>query len=175
MQDESKLIDVLTNNYATLSKFAIMIVKDKDAALEVMQNVALIIVTKEYQISEIKKPTAFLVTCVRRAALNYLRSESRAYPTDPVILEETHSDDYSRTVMNYIEWIMVLDKCLEAYSPQLQNAFIKHYIDGYPLDTMAKELDMTPNALAQQLKRMRNTVVNRSSEFKTLLIFLSYM
>jgi DNA-directed RNA polymerase specialized sigma24 family protein len=77
LHSENKLIDVFAAKYTTLSKFAIMIVEDKDAALDVMQNVALVIATKAYEISEIKKPTAFLITCVRRAALNYLRNQSR--------------------------------------------------------------------------------------------------
>ena len=90
MHNENKLIDVFTEKYTTLSKYAIMIVKDKNAALEVMQNVALVIVKKSYQISEIKKPTAFLITCVRRASLNFLRDESWLCPTDPVVIAEKH-------------------------------------------------------------------------------------
>lgn len=175
MQNEYKLINAFADNYETLSKFAIMIVKNKDAALDIMQNVALIIVKKGYQIEEIRKPTAFLITCVRRAALNYLRNESRACPTDPAILEETHRDKYSPVATDYIEWIMYLEKCLSSYSPQLQSAFIKHYIDGFPLDMIANELGMTSNALAQQLKRMRNKVANSSKGYRAILIFLSYM
>lgn len=152
-----------------------MIVKDKNAALDVMQNVALVMATKAYQISEIKNPTAFLITCVRRAALNYLRDQSRAYPTDPAILEETHGDEYSDSAIEYLEWVMLLNKYLESYPPQLQSAFIKHYIDGYPLDTISKELNMTSNALAQQFRRMRRKIALKSPEYKILLIFLSYL
>ena len=175
MYTEDKLIDVFAAKYSTLSKFAIMIVKDKDAALDVMQNVALVIAKKAYEINEIKKPTAFLITCVRRAALNYLRDQSRAYPMDPVILEETQGDEYSNAAMEYLEWVMMLNKYLESYSPKLQNAFIKHYIDGYPLDMIANEINMTSNALAQQLRRMRKKITQRSPEYKVLLIFLSYL
>ena len=56
MHTEDKLIDVFAAKYTTLSKYAIMIVKDKDAALDVMQNVALVIAKKAYEINEIKKP-----------------------------------------------------------------------------------------------------------------------
>lgn len=150
-----------------------MIVKDKDAALDVMQNVALVIVKKSYQLSEIKKPTAFLITCIRRASLNYLRDQARAYPTDPVILEEIHGDEHSDGAMEYLEWVMLLKKYLESYSPQLQSAFIKHYVDGYPLDMIASELNMTSNALAQQFRRMRKKIAQRSPKYKLLLIFLS--
>ncbi|MGE5494656.1 MAG: sigma-70 family RNA polymerase sigma factor [Burkholderiales bacterium] len=175
MYNKRKLIDEFTDNYATLSKFAIMIVKDKDAALDVMQNVALVIVTKGNHVSEIKKPTAFFLTCIRRAALNYLRDESRTYPTDPVILEESNSGEYSRAAMDYLEWVMMLDKYLESYSQQIQNAFIKHYVDGYPLDMVAKELNMTPNALSQQFRRIRKRLAQKSPEYRVLLIILSFM
>lgn len=173
MHKENKLIDVFAAKYTTLSKYAIMIVKDKDAALDVMQNVALVIVKKSYHISEIKKPTAFLITCIRRASLNYLRDQARANPTDPAILEETHSDEHSDGAIEYLEWVMSLKKYLESYSPKLQNAFIKHYVDGYPLDMIASELNMTSNALAQQFRRMRKKIAQRSPKYKVLLIFLS--
>ena len=175
MHKENKLIDVFAAKYTTLSKYAIMIVKDKDAALDVMQNVALVIAKKSYQLCEIKKPSAFLITCIRRASLNYLRDQERVYPTDPVILEEIQGDEHSSRAMEYLEWIMMLNKYLESYTPQLQNAFIKHYVDGYPLDMIAKELNMTSNALAQQFRRMRKKIAQRSPEYKVLLIFLSYL
>lgn len=175
MYNKRKLIDIYTDNYVTLTKAAIMIVKDKDAAMDVLQNVALVIVTKANRIKEIKKPNAFLLTCVRRAALNYLREESRACPTDPVILEEIHSDKYSHAAMDYLEWVMMLDKYLESYSLQLRSAFIKHYVDGYPLDTVAKEFNMTPNALAQQFRRMRYRIAQKTTELRVQLIILSFM
>ena len=175
MHTEDKLIYVFAAKYSTLSKFAIMIVKDKDAALDVMQNVALVIAKKAYEINEIKKPTAFLITCIRRAALNYLRDQSRAYPMDPIILEEIHGDKYSNTAMEYLEWVMMLNKYLESYSPQLQGAFIKHYVDGYHLDIIASELNMSSNALAQQFRRMRKKIAQRIPEYKVLLLFLSYL
>ena len=77
--------------------------------------------------------------------------------------------------MDYLEWVMLLEKYLESYSPQLQSAFIKHYVDGYSLDSVARELNMTSNALAQQFRRMRNKIAQRSPEYKVLIMFLSYL
>jgi len=175
LSDEKKLIDVFADNYATLSKFAIMIVKNKDTALDVVQNVALVIVSKAYNISEIKNPIAFLLTCVRRTALNYLRNESRLCQMDPVILEQMHSDEYRDASIDYLEWVMSLDTYLESYSLQLQKAFIMHYVDGYSLDEISKDLSMTQNALAQQFKRMRKKIAQTSPEFKALIMLLTFM
>lgn len=175
MHNENKLLEIFVNKYSILSKFAIMIVKDEDAALDVIQNVALIIAAKSYHLSEIKKPTAFLITCVRRAAFNYLREESKTYPTDPSELAGMHGGEYSRAALDYLEWVIMLKKYLEPYSPQLQNAFIKHYVDGYPLDTVAEDLNMAPNSLAQQLRRMRKKTAQKSPEIKVLLMLLSYL
>jgi RNA polymerase sigma factor (sigma-70 family) len=175
LSDEKKLIDVFADNYATLSKFAIMIVKNKDAALDVIQNVAFVIVTKAYNVSDIKNPNAFLLTCVRRAALNYLRNESRLCQTDPVILEQMLKSEYRDGSIDYLEWVMSLNRYLESYSPQLQKAFIMHYVDGCSLDAISKDLNMTPNALAQQFKRMRKKITQTSPEFKTLLMLLTFV
>jgi len=57
----------------------------------------------------------------------------------------------------------------------LQNAFIMHYIDSYPLDTVANEIHMTPNALSQQFKRMRKKIAKQSKEYGMLLAVLSFL
>lgn len=173
MSDEKKLIDIFIDHYPVLTKLAIMIVEDKTAALDVMQNVALIIVKKNYDLHDIDKPLGFLVTCVRRAALNYLRDKARTYPTDPTILEETHSDEYSHVMIDYVEWVATLEKFLSSYSPELQGAFIKHYIDGFSLIDVAKELGMTPNALSQQFRRMRNRIAKKAPEVMMLIMMLT--
>lgn len=181
MYSKCRLIDVFIDNYTALSKSAIMIVRDKDAALDVMQNVALVIAKKTNHATEaliagrIKKPHAFLLTCVRRAVLNYLRDESRVRPTDPAVLEEIRSDKKSHAAMEYLEWVMMLDKYLECYSKELRDAFIRYYVDGCLLDTLANELGMTPNALAQQFRRMRMRLASNSHDYRALLIILSFM
>lgn len=86
-----------------------------------------------------------------------------------------HKDIYSNITIDYVEWVMLLEKCLVTYSPVLQNAFIKHYIDGYPLDTLAKGLEMTPNALSQQFKRMRKKIASQSPKYHMLLMILSLL
>ncbi len=175
MINEKRIIDIFAENYKMLSRLAIMTVKDKDAALDVMQNVALILLKKENQLNDIDNVIGFLATCVRRAALNYIRDESRAYPTDPVKLEEMHSDVRSHIAIDYIEWVMMLKKHLVSYSPKLQSAFIKYYVDGYPLAVLAKELNMTPNALAQQFKRMRGKIASQSLKYNILIMILSFL
>lgn len=175
MRNENELIGIFEKNYSSLSKLAIMILKDKAAALDVMQNVALVILTKAYQLSQIEKPIPFLATCVRRAALNYLRDEAKTISTDPVLLEETHDDVYSHTAIDYLEWVMMLEKYLVTYSPELQNAFIKHYVDGYPLDTVAKDIGLSPNALSQQFRRMRKKIADQSPKYGALLTILSFL
>ena len=170
-----RLINVFADHYDVLSQYAIMIVKNKEAALDVMQNVALTIAKNEPMIEQIYNPRYFLIVCVRRAALNHLRKELRAYPVDPAYIQELKSDECAHNETDYLEWVMALDKYLEIYPEKLRKAFVRHYVDGYPAEIVAKELGMTPNALAQQFKRMRKKIEQRAPEHHTLLVFLSYL
>ena len=170
---DAKLIDIFVQNYDKLSITAIMILKDKDAAWDVMQSVAVVLLKKEYSIEEIQKPMAYLATCVRRATLNYLRDESRSYSTDPTLLESINHDMDSYKAIDYLEWTDSLNSYLENYSSELKDAFIRHYVDGYPLAQIAGELGMTPNALSQQFKRMRNHIKAQSPSLLALLLTLS--
>lgn len=175
MITQKRIIDVFAENYKMLSKLAIMTVKNKDASLDVMQNVALILLKKENQLNDIDNVIGFLATCVRRAALNFLRDESRAYSTDPIKFEEMLSNVQSSIATDYIEWVMMLKKHLVSYSPKLQSVFIKYYVDGYPLTVLAEELGMTPNALAQQFKRMRGKIASQSPKYNILIMILSFL
>ena len=170
---DTKLIDIFVQDYDKLSITAIMILKDKDTAWDVMQNVAVVLLKKENSIEEIRKPMAYLATCVRRATLNYLRDESRSYSTDHTLLESINHDMDSYKAIDYLEWADSLNSYLENYSSELKDAFIRHYVDGYPLAQIAGELGIRPNALSQQFKRMRNHIKAQSPSLLALLLTLS--
>ena len=163
-----ELIDMYAERYPSLMEIAFMIMKEDEAASDVMQNVAVSILKEQNRQRNIDNPYAFFKKCILNAAITYIRKESKANPTDPAIIMETRNDENSHAAMDYIELEMTLRKYLSDYSSELQDAFIKRYMAGYPLDAIAKEIGMTPNALSQRFLRMRNKLLAEMSKEHTL-------
>lgn len=172
MKESKKIIGVFADNYDRLAKVAIRVLGDKETALDALQDVALILLRKGYRQDEIHYPIAFLTTCVKNAALTYIRKASKTVLCDPAVMGEMNDDPYSSTSLDYIEWVETLNRYLSTYSPEYREAFIKHYIEGYPLKILGEELGMTPNALSQQFKRMRDKIADQSPTFLLLIMFL---
>lgn len=173
MKKERPVIEFLTNNYGDLLKIALMMLHNLDAAQDVVQNVAVSIYTKQEKLGDVTNPSTFFFTCLRRAALNHIRVSARALPTDPAEIAEFRVDPKNKVALDYVEWEIILRKHLQDYSEELIQVFIDHYMNDYPLEQLAFELGITPNALAQQFKRMRVRIVRCSPKMALYMFILT--
>lgn len=139
-------------------KLALMVVKDVNAAQDVLHNVAVVLLTKQRELADVEHYAAFLAVCIRRAALNYLRKSAREEARDPADLAELCGCANDGSAYDYIEWVASLEGYLAMYDAQMRGAFVRHYIDDIPLETIAGTLGITPNALSLRFKRMRRTL-----------------
>ena len=135
-----------------------MMMKEPYAAEDVLQDVAVVLWKKQRELEDVEDPAAFLAACIRRAALNYLRTNARCAPTDPEILAGVCVHPDSDISYEYVEWVISLERHLKKYKPELRKAFIEHYLDNVPLEMIAQKLGITTNALSQRFMRMRETL-----------------
>jgi len=171
MADQSLLIYQFIEHYDTFAKIALRIVKNRDAALDVLQNVALTLAQKRLPLDGIESPNAFLAVCVRHAAMNYLRRESRSSPSDPEALNNLPAP-IPKSEYDAVDWTVTIEKYLEDYTPEMRKAFILHYVDGWPQTEIAARLRMRPEALRQQFYRMRKKIAARCKHLSLLIVFL---
>ena len=78
--------------------------------------------------------------------------------------EREHEDMRTRQ-----EW---LNRLLISYSPEIADAFLRCYMDGYSVKELATELNMSENALSQQFRRMRKKMKH---DFAWILEMMLYM
>lgn len=173
MQQSSVILELFMEHYRDYLKLAVMITQNMDGAQDVLQNVALVLCQKADELAGIENPGGYLTVCVRRCALNHIKSAARAFPTDPILLANFQPDTGDQITKNYIEWTIVLEKHLAAYSEELRRAFVLHYLDGYSLEQVAGKVNLTSNALSQQFKRMRERIAKQSPILSTLLMILN--
>ena len=68
-----------------------------------------------------------------------------------------------------LEW---KERLQSFYSPEMAEAFIRRYADGYSTRELAKELEMTENALMQQFYRMRKRLKAMLIGMLGMIIFM---
>ena len=174
MAKEISVIAFLTEQYEYLLKLAVMMVSDLDDAQDVLQNLAVSLYSKREALTDIHNPQAYFFICLRHAALNHIRDSARALPTDPEEIKKLRDDPKHKLAFDYIEWEDVVKRHLSGYPKEIVQAFIDHYMNDYPVEQLASNLDMTPNALSQQFRRMRQRIA-RSSPKMALYMFMLTM
>lgn len=149
------IIKYFESNYRQLLLYALMMIKDVDKAQDILHNVAIVLLSKQDELTDLHNPNAYIARCIYRATLNYLRKEARSKAYDPVVLAETYCHRDSDVEYDYVEWVISIEALLEKFSPEMRQLFIEHYLDAVPIETIASRLGVTPNAITLRLKRMR--------------------
>lgn len=171
MNKRKMLSKILEENYAEYAKIAISVVGEREAGHDALQDVALKLIDKNISCEGIIEPYAFITTCIKNVSKNNKRSVAREQVIDPTIMSETFVDPAYKKEKDIFELASMIKQCLSSYKPELQEAFVKFYVEEYPLPYLAKELGISSNALSQQFKRMRKRIANESP-FILLLIML---
>jgi len=158
------IIQYFEKNYRSLLLCAVMMIKDVEKAQDILHNVAVVLLTKKNQFSDLRHPSAYITKCIYRATLNYLRKESRSEAYDPEVLAEMCQHPESSVAYDYVEWITSIESYLQKFSPQMRQIFIDHYLDGIPVEKIAAKMGITPNAVTLRLKRMRDAIAKEGAD-----------
>lgn len=156
------VIKYFERNYRHLLLCTVMMIKDVDRAQNILHNVVVTLLTKQDELRDLRHPDAYVTQCIYRATLNYLRKESRSEAHDPVVLSEICCHPDSGVAYDYVEWVISIEAYLQKFSPEMRQVFIEHYLDGVPIETIARKLGLTPNAVSLRLKRMRDALAKNA-------------
>ncbi|MDO4564631.1 MAG: sigma-70 family RNA polymerase sigma factor [Clostridia bacterium] len=156
------IVEYYERNYQELLKLAVMTLKDFDAAQDVLHDVAVVILKKQDDLSDVRNCGAYLAQCIRRSALNYIRKHSRMIYQDPALMSELCEHSEVEAEYDYVEWVALIEDYLQKYPVEMRKAFIAHYLDDVPVTAIAKMLDIHPKAVYRIFARMRDTLAKQS-------------
>lgn len=154
-----ELISVFWNeeNRKELSIYSYMLMGNRNDALDLLSDL-LIEIYENPKMQDVIEPIPYFKTTLRNKAYNIKKRNSRMIPHDPDMLSGTEPKLYDDTEREHEdmrtrqEW---LNRLLISYSPEIADAFLRCYMDGYSVKELAAELNMSENALSQQFRRMR--------------------
>lgn len=171
--DEQELLpeDVFKKLYPRLCDFANYIVKDKDAAEDLVQDVFIVFLEQREKLSSNTNAIkSFLYSSVRHACLNKLRHHkvilgyNKKFPTE--ILEEPKILDG----IIHAEIMAEIHEAIESL-PQGCAIILKYgYLEGLQNHKIAEMLDISVNTVKSQKQRALNLLRLRLSDSTYLLL-----
>ena len=171
------ILDYFSQNYHELLALAVQVCArmsvKPDAGEDVLHQVVIALCQKQEELDDVQDYGAYIATCIRRAAINYARKESRAVPVGLEQLEKEPGPRRLSDAYDYSEWVASLEKHLERFAPAMRRAFVAHYVDDVPSTQLARELGISEKALSSRFTRMRRELKrNAASMFRHLNVLL---
>jgi len=150
------LLDIYRIQYTHFLRKAVRFLGNYEDAQEVMQDVAVRLSEGRMRPMDVRNPQALLNTMVRNRCIDmYRRQLRRAEQPLDTELRQWAADQTTEDSVQAIEYRELMGKLLEGYPQALRQAFCMHTLEGYTVPEIAKQLGVSPKALAQRLRRMR--------------------
>ena len=157
---EKQQFELLVTRYQrVVYRHAVSIVLDHDVASDMVQDA---FVRAYLNLRECRDPSRFrawLFQTVRNRCFDYLKEASRRN----VRLEDVQASlldeaDGPAALAERNETRIGIERALAQLPPALREAFVMHYVDGMPYETMASLLDASVSALKMRTLRAREAL-----------------
>lgn len=167
------LFDVYEKNYNLLLKKAVSILGNLHDAEDVLQDLAIIIMEKEYKFIDVRNHKAFLATVLKNLSIDYIRRQTNR----PTISGSEYLDkSFVGTTESFTETIEnreLLDEILLEFPPEIKEAFVLHVLEGYSIKEIALKMGMEANTLTQKLKRIKVKITQKYLLFTIYLLLFN--
>ncbi len=166
MSENSFNLDELYKTYGPMVlRRCQSILKDKDIALDIMQNVFLTVARKREQI-DMKYPSSFLYRIATNLSLNYIRDNkrlvqeaSRGQDDEFLVRVATIESGEKRSAAK-----LLLDKLFGNTLETTKMIAMLHYRDGFTLEETAQEVGMSVSGVRKRLRNLRSELKQLEEE-----------
>lgn len=171
-----ELLKVFLNesNNKELMLHACMLTGNREDALDLLSDL-LIEIYENPMVQKALDPMAYYKAILRNKAYNLRRRNKRMIPVSPDELPET-TQKLSTEVERHLEDKRVRHdwqtRLLKLYSPELTDAFIRCYADGYSIKELAEELGVSENTLSQRFCRMSKKLKIEFANYMEMMLCL---
>lgn len=144
----------LFDHYADkLSRFALAIVKNKEAATEVVDEIFVKIWKQKANVTSIEHLTTYLYTATKNASLNYLSRKANEQITEPFdfINIELQQEQYPDQQMITAEILKKINEAVNELPPRCKMVFKLVREDGLKYKEVADILNITVNTVDAQM------------------------
>jgi RNA polymerase sigma-70 factor (family 1) len=152
--DQAAFKLVYASFYKRLFQFALAIVKTREAAEEIVEDVFIRIWQKRADLSAVRNLRVYLYTATKNTALNYLSKKARESITEPFDHINIGLDQTSVTpeqILITAEMFKKIQDTIEALPPRCKMIFKLVREDGLKYKEIAEILNITVNTIDVQM------------------------
>jgi RNA polymerase sigma-70 factor (ECF subfamily) len=152
--DQAAFKSVYAAFYKRLYQFALAIVKTREAAEEIVEDVFIRIWQKRAELSSVRNLRVYLYTATKNTALNYLSKKAResiAEPFDHINIGLAQSDITPEEILVTAEMFKKIQEAVEALPPRCKMIFKLVREDGLKYKEVAEILNIAINTIDAQM------------------------
>ena len=149
------LSDVLIHEYNRILSIAFMMVDNDADAQDLIQDLAEKILRKDVPATNYEKPLAYFSKIMRNKRRDDLRARARAEVAPPETIDTFTTTENVESTAQYHQVREIFEKELLTLSPEMREAYMMVYFDGFSLEETAKIVGISSNTLSQRFRRFR--------------------
>jgi RNA polymerase sigma-70 factor (family 1) len=152
--DQTAFKQIYTGFYKRLYQFSLAIVKTRESAEEIVEDVFVAIWQKRNELSSIRNLRVYLYTATKNASLNYLSRKATASVTEPFDHIHVGMSDTALTpeqILITTEIHQKIQKTVEALPPRCKMIFKLVREDGLRYKEIAEILNISVNTIDAQM------------------------
>jgi RNA polymerase sigma-70 factor, ECF subfamily len=156
---QQDLLQTLVASRTRIAAAAWIVVRDAQAAEDIVQNVAVKAISTEHGFPSQAAALSWALVAARREGIDWLRRRKYELPVlDADILEVVNREWASEAIRGGSSYSEALQECLTE-APEESRALLRlRYFDGYPCKDVARELGVNLDAVYQRLSRLHRAL-----------------
>jgi RNA polymerase sigma-70 factor, ECF subfamily len=160
LKGDKQAFEHLVNRYQhLLYRHAVAMVLDHDAAADMVQDAFVRAYVNLRECRDRSRFRAWLFRTLRNRCLDHLKEAGRRnVRLDDVVEPQIDEAEAPGAVVERNELRAGITRALAQLPPALREAFVMHYVDGMPYETMAELLDASVSALKMRSLRAREAL-----------------
>ncbi|CAA6829656.1 MAG: RNA polymerase sigma-70 factor, ECF subfamily [uncultured Aureispira sp.] len=169
--------EIYHKHFNGLANYAYFVLKDKDAAKDVVQDVFLDLWNKRASLSITTSLEAYLVRAVKFKSIDFIRKDKtkqqyveKMTPTS-LPLTEDHSDDEEQTANRKKQ----LSYAIAQLPTKCRQVFLLSRLNGYTYKEIAEEMNISPKTVENQISRALKLLRQTLSDVMILILFLCFL
>jgi len=160
LEGDKQAFEHLVSRYQhLLYRHAVAMVLDHDAAADMVQDAFVRAYVNLRECRDRSRFRVWLFRTLRNRCLDYLKEAGRRnVRLDDVVEPQIEEAEAPGAVIERNELRAGIIRALAQLPPALREAFVMHYVDGMPYETMAELLDASISALKMRTLRAREAL-----------------
>ena len=156
--DKQQYEHVVSRYQQAMYRHAVSIVLDHDVAADMVQDAFVRAYLNLRECRDRTRFRAWLFRTLRNRCFDYLKEARRRNVRLDDVDEPLDEADGPAAVVERLEMRTGIRRALGQLPPALREAFVMHYVDGVPYETMSERLDASVSALKMRALRAREAL-----------------